>query len=435
MMTLSVSQRLRRICVFSFLAAAAAITYAQETPPGAPPPIPPAAPAAAPVPPVPADPSKPVNFRAPNADLKSDETAIQPGEVPRTTGGALQDLLDRRDTLENELRAGRVRLDANRRRAEVLKQLGQSEQAERLQTEARDWEARMRNNREQLAQVEEELNRAQQKPSEETVMAGDEVILPGNNLDIVVTQDSSFNGRYQVRRGGYVLMPQIGRVVVAGKTVPNAEAAIRRSLEATQIKRATVFIERFDGVSEESGPLIFLHGEFNNARPYRIPQGTAQTVVSVILSSGGVTERADLANVKVMRMARNTPVVEHVNVKRILEARNGIGLEGDLVLTEGDVVVVPAGATNLVYVAGRVKKPGSYRLAEGEKLTAYGAILQSGGFDHFADRKDVHILRAMPDGTKAKLPVNIKELEKGRRPDVVLQPNDIIIVPEKWFSW
>ena len=90
---------------------------------------------------------------------------------------------------------------------------------------------------------------------------------------------------------------------------------------------------------------------------------------------------------------------------------------------------------NLIYVTGRVKKSGSYRVNEGEKLTAYGAILQSGGFDHFADKGGVHILRSMPDGTKAKLPCSVKDVEKGRRPDIVLQANDIVVVPEKWFSW
>jgi polysaccharide biosynthesis/export protein len=90
---------------------------------------------------------------------------------------------------------------------------------------------------------------------------------------------------------------------------------------------------------------------------------------------------------------------------------------------------------NLVYVTGRVKRAGSYRITEGEKLTVYGVVLQSGGFDHFANLSKIHILRAMPDGTKAKIPVDIKEVQKGRKPDVILQPNDIVVVPEKWFSW
>ena len=41
----------------------------------------------------------------------------------------------------------------------------------------------------------------------------------------------------------------------------------------------------------------------------------------------------------------------------------------------------------------------------------------------------------MPDGTKAKLPVDVKAIKAGKRPDVLLQSNDIIVVPEKFFSF
>ena len=64
-----------------------------------------------------------------------------------------------------------------------------------------------------------------------------------------------------------------------------------------------------------------------------------------------------------------------------------------------------------------------------------GVSVKEWPFDHFADKGGVHILRSMPDGTKAKLPCSVKDVEKGRRPDIVLQANDIVVVPEKWFSW
>lgn len=377
------------------------------------------------------DPAKGVNFRANGANLGPDATLETSSATTGVASGG--SLADRRDTLEAEIRSSSSRVEVARRRAEVLESLGKTEDAEKLKAEVRDLEARVRNNQEQLAQVNAELGNAG-TVVETTIQSGEEVILPGNNIELWVNEDTSFNGRYQVRRGGYVILPQVGRVQVAGKTVGQAEAAVRKALLATQLRRASVMIERFDGITDEPGPMIYLSGEFRSPRPYRIPAGTAPTLVSVILSAGGVTESADLTRVKVMRMAANRSVVEEVNVKKILEGTSG-GLGNDLTLTEGDVVVVPSGSMNLVYVTGRVKKPGSYRIGENEKLTVYGAILQSGGFDHFASTGSVHVLRAMPDGTKAKLPVSIKDVQKGRRPDVILQPNDIVVVPEKWFSF
>ena len=347
--------------------------------------------------------------------------------------------MDRRDSLEGEIKFGKAKIEAARKRSQVLQSLGKTEESERLNLESKDWQARINNSREQLAQVEEELAKTQKLGGSERVaeaQTGEEVILPGNNLEIWVNEDTTFNGRYQVRRGGYIILPQVGRVIVAGKTITQAEGAVRKALQATQLRQASVMIERFEGVTDEPGPLIYLSGAFKNPRPFRVPSGTSPTLISVLLSSGGWSENADLSRVKVMRMAANRSVVEEVNVKKILEGNPNAGALGnDLTLTEGDVVVIPSGAMNLIYVTGRVKKAGSYRVNDGEKLTAYGAILQSGGFDHFASKNEVHILRSMPDGTKAKLPCSVKDVEKGRRPDIVLQPNDIVVVPEKWFSW
>jgi polysaccharide export outer membrane protein len=392
---------------------------------------PPAAPAAAAAPPA-GEPAKPVNFRTPSAGLNNEALA---GEIPGIpTGNSHQDLVDRRDSLEGDIRYGKAKIDAGRKRVEILQAVGKNEEAERMNGELKDWEARIKNAREQLAQVEEELGKSQNADSA-PMQSAEEIILPGNNLEVFVNEDTSYNSRYQVRRGGYIILPQVGRVLVAGKTINQAETAVRKALQATQLRHATVTIERLEGPSDEPGPMIYLSGEFRNPRPFRIPAGTAPTLISVMLSSGGWSDRADLTRVKVMRIVRNQPVSETVNVKKILSGDPLADLGPDLTLNEGDVVVLPSGSVNLIYVTGRVKKAGSYRVGDGEKLTAYGSILQSGGFDHFADKKKVHVLRSMPDGTKARLPMNIVDIEKGKRPDVVLQPNDIVVVPEKWFSW
>jgi protein involved in polysaccharide export with SLBB domain len=203
------------------------------------------------------------------------------------------DLADRRKTYEDEIRAYKSRIETARQRAGVQQSLGKTEEVEKEKAAIQDYEARLRNAQDQLAQLQDEAGRAQGATSERLLEDGEEVILPGNNLELWVNEDSSFNGRYIVRQSGYISIPRVGRITVAGKSVSQAEAAVRKALVATQIRRATVMIERFDGPVAESGPMIYLSGEFRNPRPYRIPAGTAPTLLSVILSSGGVTERGD----------------------------------------------------------------------------------------------------------------------------------------------
>ena len=87
------------------------------------------------------------------------------------------------------------------------------------------------------------------------------------------------------------------------------------------------------------------------------------------------------------------------------------------------------------YLTGSVRRPGFAQLGPNDRMTVYSAILHNGGFARFANLKRVYILRGTEDGTKARLPVNIVGIQKGSEPDLPLQPNDIVVVPEKFFSF
>jgi len=341
----------------------------------------------------------------------------------------LEDLTEKRQTLQGEVRYAKAKLDAAEKQFAIQTAAGDLEKAEHLDQEVKDWQARLASAKAQLDEVERQLADATQGVHNAVV---DEVVVPGENLEVFVNEDPSFNGIYQVRRGGYIIMPQVGRIAVAGKTLSAAEAAVKRALQSSQLHNASVMIERKQGADVENGPLIYLSGEFREPRPWHIPSGVTPTLVNVILSSGGVSDKADLTRVRVMRIAANKSVVEEVNVEKILQ---GGGLTSDLTLGEGDVIMIPAGPANLVYITGNVLHQGSFPLKQGERISAYAAILQNGGFSRFADQRKVYILRALPDGTKAKLPVDIGAIKRGQRPDVQVQSNDIIVVPEKWFSW
>jgi len=381
------------------------------------------------------------SFRKSQIDLASSKAqgaapaAPQPADT--LTASALENkaaqkdaenLNEKRQTLQTEVRYAKAKLEAAQKLFALQTAAGDLEKAERLDQEVKDWQGRYASAKAQLDELEKQLSDVSQSRGASV----DDVVVPGENLEVFVNEDPSFNGIYQVRRGGYIIMPQVGRIAVAGKSLSAAEAAVKRALQSSQLHNASVMLERKQGADIENGPLIYLSGEFHSAGQWRIPTGITPTLVNVILSSGGVTDKADLTRVRVMRIAANKSVVEEVNVEKILQ---GGGLTSDITLGEGDVITIPAGPSNLVYVTGNVVRQGSFPLKQGERVSAYAAILQNGGFARFADQKGVYVLRALPDGTKAKLPVDINAIKRGQRPDVQLQTNDILVVPEKWFSW
>lgn len=344
----------------------------------------------------------------------------------------LDSLSEQKDTLESELLYANSKLQAARKQLDVESMAGNAEEADKWEQEVKDWDSRVKALEDQRAQLNNEVQGAIQSLPQPTGPAND-LILPGDNLEVFVVEDASFNGRYQVRRGGYIIMPSVGRIAVAGKTMSGAETEVRQALETSQLTHATVMVEKVEGSDIETGPVIFLSGEFRSPRPFRISPGTKPTVVNVILSCGGVTDRADLTRVRVMRLVANKEVFEEENVQRILDG--GTGLSSDLTLNDGDLLIIPSGATNLIYVTGRVGRQGAQSLHQGDRLTVFSAILNAGGFARFADLKKVYVLREAPDGTKIRIPVNINAIQHGRAPDLPLMENDIIVVPEKFFSF
>jgi protein involved in polysaccharide export with SLBB domain len=93
-----------------------------------------------------------------------------------------------------------------------------------------------------------------------------------------------------------------------------------------------------------------------------------------------------------------------------------------------------------IYVWGQVRNQGPIDIAINENLTAGRAILRAGGFGDFANKKKVKVVRGGgADGTAGKqsFELNMVDiLEEGKtEKDVLLQPDDFIIVPSRLINF
>ncbi len=88
-----------------------------------------------------------------------------------------------------------------------------------------------------------------------------------------------------------------------------------------------------------------------------------------------------------------------------------------------------------VYVWGQVRNQGPIDMTVNENLTAGKAILRAGGFGDFANKKKVKVVRSAGAAgtTKQTFELNMVEiLEDGKtEKDVLLQPDDFVIVPAR----
>lgn len=90
-----------------------------------------------------------------------------------------------------------------------------------------------------------------------------------------------------------------------------------------------------------------------------------------------------------------------------------------------------------IYVTGAVNGAGPQDIPPNEKFTVSKAILRAGGFSDFSNQRKVKLTRANADGSTQTMIIDVKEIiEKGRQDlDVVVQPNDFIVVPERMINF
>jgi polysaccharide biosynthesis/export protein len=104
---------------------------------------------------------------------------------------------------------------------------------------------------------------------------------------------------------------------------------------------------------------------------------------------------------------------------------------------EEAVIKIAMSKPKQVTLVGQVRMQGPQEMPSDEKYMLSRAILRAGGFGAFANTKKVLIIRQTPDGKSEKITANVNAVLKDGKTedDVELQPDDMIIVPEKILNF
>lgn len=109
-------------------------------------------------------------------------------------------------------------------------------------------------------------------------------------------------------------------------------------------------------------------------------------------------------------------------------------LEKDYLVSAQVLVFIEKYHPRQVSVIGEVNTPGKYDMPDEKDITLLEAIAMAGGFTEDADIKNTRIMR-VESGEKKTIIINVKDItEKGaKEKDIILEPNDIVFVPESFF--
>jgi protein involved in polysaccharide export with SLBB domain len=83
-----------------------------------------------------------------------------------------------------------------------------------------------------------------------------------------------------------------------------------------------------------------------------------------------------------------------------------------------------------VFVFGEVQKPGTFVYEEGMSIVQ--AVTIAGGFTKTASQNATSVTRQV-NGQEVKMKVNVQDIALGKAPNFVLEPGDIVYVPESLF--
>jgi polysaccharide export outer membrane protein len=161
-------------------------------------------------------------------------------------------------------------------------------------------------------------------------------------------------------------------------------------------------------------------------------------LLEVISLAGGVTENAG-PKVIITREASSGPLpipgarpdvggkfsVGEIELPGLI---SGVTPSKNILIMAHDVVSVPP--AELVYVLGEVNRPGGFTIHSHASISALEAVAMAGGVPRTARPANARILRVVGDGKmRTIIPTDLSKVIGGKSPDVPLQADDILFIP------
>ncbi|MGC2403069.1 MAG: polysaccharide biosynthesis/export family protein, partial [Acidobacteriaceae bacterium] len=234
----------------------------------------------------------------------------------------------------------------------------------------------------------------------------------------------------QIANDGTVTLPMIGKIHAAGLTVDQFQTNLTQAYKK-YFKDPQVTVQ----VSDFRSQPVSVAGNVN--APGVVQLRGQRNLLEVIGQAGGL--RADAGDsVLITRNMDEGPIplpgaftdptgkysVAHVNVRDVMSGKDP---QANIAVKPHDVITVPR--ARMVYVLGMVSRPGGYVMTDNETMSITQAMALAGGWGSTAKIGAVRVLRASGGAEREQIPADVKKIMENKAPDLQLQPDDILYVP------
>lgn len=240
----------------------------------------------------------------------------------------------------------------------------------------------------------------------------DELVLGGGDVvKISVFGNPDLAVETRVSESGFITMPLVGQVAVAGLSTAQAETKIATALDRGGfVKKPQVNLL----ISVLTSQQVSVLGQVNRAGRYAIDG--RRSVLDLLALAGGVgADGGDV--VTVIRKRDGKVVKDQVDTAELVR---GADMAGNFDVQGGDIIFVDRAPR--FYIYGEVQRPGALRLER--QMTVLQALSAGGGLTPRGTERGLRIKRRDAGGKLQTVDV---------RGDDLLQPNDVVYVKESLF--
>lgn len=257
-------------------------------------------------------------------------------------------------------------------------------------------------------------------------------------LEINVFEAPELNRSVRISTGGEISLPLLGSIRAAGLTSGQLESVIEELLRRNFMKDPHVSVF----VSEMVSHGVSVFGAVR--KPGVVQIRGSRSLLEVLSMAEGLSEDAGDTVVVMRGAGRNLPATAsdaengsateppdkaeemvEVNLKRLLESGDP---RHNVTVNPGDIVKVAR--AGIIYVVGEIKKPGGFVLQSNENISALQALALGEGLTRTAAKGSARIIRTDPaSGERSEIALDLGKVLAGKQPDPILQPRDILFVP------
>ncbi|MGP8156644.1 MAG: SLBB domain-containing protein [Candidatus Acidiferrales bacterium] len=221
----------------------------------------------------------------------------------------------------------------------------------------------------------------------------DYVVGPGDGLAINLWGGVSERFYRTVDREGRVSLPEVGPILVSGKSLADVQENLQQILR-TQFRdvSADVSLGRLRTIR------VYVVGDVANPGAYDI--SSLSTPLNALFAAGGPTTGGSL---RILKHCRGNQLVEQVDVYDLLLH----GVKGDMErLENGDTVLAPPIGPQVI-VEGMVRRPAIYELKDEKNLS--DVLELAGGLLPAATLRHIEVERIMAHEKRTMLSVDVPE--------------------------